>query len=178
MIFTNFLFSQTSKDLLFPQNAKLSDKFKSTIIEKTKEFNRLLYKDSLEIKKYTPDFILEKIDNDKDYKYLYIAEYWIAFNYKKMIPELIKRVNNKKEVGLENSFDLIIWERIKNKQMKFYGHGGLSTDDLFTISGRSNRLLTQITGENFGSVSMYSTQQELDKLKSNWTKWLENLQSN
>ena len=175
LFFTSFGFGQTSQKLIFPDNAKISESFKASITEQTREFNRLFRKDSTEIKKYSPDFILDKIDNDKNHAYLFIAEYWIAFNYKKMIPELIKRVNNKKEVGLENTADLIIWERIQNKDLEFYGHGGISNDDLFTIAGRANRLLSQITGENFGFVSMYSTQEELNKLQNKWTKWLQKL---
>ena len=89
-----------------------------------------------------------------------------------MIPELIKRITNKEEIGLVNSADLIIWERVQAKQMKFYGHGGVSKDDLFTIAGRANRLLSQITGEAFGHVSMYSTQEQLDRLQKKWMEWL------
>lgn len=74
-----------------------------------------------------------------------------------------------------NSADLIIWERIEAKQMKFYGHGGVSSDDLFTVAGRANRILTKITGENFGNVSMYSTPGQLATLQQRWIKWLKGL---
>ena len=84
-------------------------------------------------------------------------------------------MTNKKEVGIFNSADLIIWERVQAKQMQFYGHGGISNDDLFTVAGRANRLLTKITGEDFGHVSMYSTQEQLEKLQQAWIKWLKKL---
>jgi hypothetical protein len=119
--------------------------------------------------------MLDKIDNEKEYQYLFVAEYWIAFNYQEMIPELINRVTNKKEVGLINSADLIIDDRIKSGDLKFYGHGGVSFDDLFTVSGRANRLLTQITGEDFGHVSMYSTDKQLKELQDLWIAWLQKL---
>jgi len=120
-------------------------------------------------------FMLDKIDNDSNYHYIFLAEYWIAFHYQEIIPELIYRLTNKKEVGLVNSADLIIWERVQAKQMQFYGHGGISSDDLFTVAGRANRLLTEITGENFGHVSMYSTQEQLVTLQQAWIKWLKKM---
>jgi hypothetical protein len=161
--------------LKFPNTAKLSDKFQMAVKEQTKEYDRLFYRDSATTKHYSVPFILDKIDNDSNYHYIFLAEYWIAFHYKDIIPDLIKRVTNKKEVGLVNSADLIIWERVQAKQMQFYGHGGISNDDLFTVSGRANRLLTKITGEDFGHVSMYSTQEQLETLQQAWIKWLKKL---
>jgi len=161
--------------LNFPDNAKLPDKFQKAIKEQTKEYDRLFYRDSSTTKHYSVPFMLDKIDNDSNYHYIFLAEYWIAFHHKDIIPDLIKRLTNKKEVGLANSADLIIWERVQAKQMQFYGHGGISNDDLFTIAGRANRLLTEITGEDFGHVSMYSTQEQLETLQQNWIKWLKKL---
>ena len=171
-------FGQTQVDtlnLMFPENAKLSKKFQETIQEQTREFSRIFRRDSSSIKAYTAEFILDKIDHDSNYHYIFQAEYWMAFHYKEMIPQLINRLTDKTEVGLVNTADLIIWERVKRKQLTFYGHGGVSFDDLFTIAGRANRLLTEITGEDFGHVSMYSTQEDLLKLKTKWTKWLKKL---
>lgn len=162
-------------NLKFPGNAKLPHKFQKSIKEQTKEYDRLFYRDSATTKHYSVPFILDKIDNDSNYHYIFIAEYWIAFHYKDIIPDLIKRLTNKKEVGLANSADLIIWERVQAKQMQFYGHGGISNDDLFTIAGRANRLLTEITGESFGHVSMYSTREQLATLQKKWIKWLKSL---
>lgn len=162
--------------LKFPGNPKLSTKFKKAIREQAEEYNRLFSRDSSTTKHYPVSFILDKIDNDSEYQYIFLAEYWIAFHYSDIIPELIKWVTNKKEVGLVNSADLIIWERIQARQMRFYGHGGLSYDDLFTIAGRANWLLTQITGEEFGHVSMYSKQEQLEALQKKWMKWLKTLQ--
>jgi hypothetical protein len=161
--------------LRFPSNAKLPDKFQKAIKEQTKEYDRLFYRDSAATKHYSVPFMLDKIDNDSNYHYIFLAEYWIAFHYKDIIPSLIKRLANKKEVGLANSADLIIWERVQAKQLQFYGHGGVSNDDLFTVAGRANRLLTEITGENFGHVSMYSTQDQLVALQKKWIKWLKSL---
>ncbi|HEY6505611.1 MAG TPA: hypothetical protein VIZ28_16665 [Chitinophagaceae bacterium] len=161
--------------LKFPSNAKFPDKFQKAIKEQTKEYDRLFYRDSTTTKHYSGPFMLDKIDNDSNYHYIFLAEYWIAFHYQDIIPELINRVTNKKEFGLVNSADLIIWERVQAKQMQFYGHGRISNDDLFTIAGRANRLLTKITGETFGHVSMYSTQEQLVILQGKWINWLKGL---
>jgi len=167
---------QAQTDILkFPSHPKLPKKFIKAIEYQTNEFNRLFDNDSATTKHYPVSFILDKIDNDSNYHYLFLAEYWIAFHYSDIIPELIKRITNKKELGLVNSADLIIWERVQANQMKFYGHGGISTDDLFTIAGRANRLLTKISGENFGQVSMHSTQEQLNELQKKWIRWLSTL---
>jgi hypothetical protein len=182
LLFVLFFFALTvfsvqgqTDRLKFPNNAKLPDKFQKAIKEQTKEYNRLFYRDSATTKYYSVAFILDKIDNNTKYYYIFLAEYWIAFHYKDIIPELIKRVINKKEIGLTNSADLIIWERVQSKQMQFYGHGGISNDDLFTVAGRANRLLTEISGENFGKISMYSTREQLTALQQMWIKWLKSL---
>lgn len=165
-----------SVNFRFPENPNLTDNFKNAINGLESEFKRLFHDDST-AKNYPTDSILNKIDNDSEYYYLFLAEYWIAFHYKEIIPELIKRVTIKKEIGLVNSADLIITERIANNQMKFYGHGLRCADDLFTVSGRANRLLTAISGEDFGHVSMYSTTGQLKTLQRKWIRWLSGLQS-
>ncbi|MBE8727318.1 hypothetical protein [Flavobacterium hungaricum] len=176
LIFTNLLFSQTNKiNLGFPKEPKISEKFQASIDNKKNEVYSI-YQNNVEgIKNYTVEFILDKIDNNKEYGYLMEAEYWIAFNYDKIIPQLINRIVNKKEVGLVNSADLIILERIESGDLQSYGHGFIVNDDFFTIAGRANRLLTVITGENFGSVSMNSSPQDLLMLQKKWIAWLQNI---
>jgi hypothetical protein len=160
-----------SFDLTFPDTPALSDKFKNSIATQISEFERLFHKEP-SAKDYSTLFMLDKIDNDSNYSYLFLAEFWIAFHYKEIIPELVKRVAIKKEIGLTNSADLIILERVKSKQMELYGHGEFCGDDLFTIAGRANRLLKVITGEDFGRVSMHSTEEQLSELQRKWVKWL------
>ena len=169
--------SQITFNLEFPSKDKLPKEFQEAIEKQTKEYYRLFRNDTT-TKNYSTDFILEKIDKDKNYHYIFAAEYWIAFHYQEIIPALIERVSNKKEIGLENTADLIIWERVTSKDLDFYGHGGVSQDDLFTIAGRANRLLIKITGKNFGHVSMYSTQEELEEIQTKWAKWLDKILKN
>ena len=156
----------------FPDTVVLSTKFQNAIKKQTEEYYRLLYRDSTVTNHYSSSYILEKIDKDSNYYYLFVAEYWIAFHYKEMIPALIERITCKKEIGLVNYADLKIPERIASGQMETVDHGAYSMDDLFTIAGRANRLLTEITGEDFGHVSMYSTQEQLMVLQKKWVAWL------
>ncbi|MDN3581239.1 hypothetical protein [Mucilaginibacter flavus] len=177
LIIISFICSVQAQVLIkpFPKNARMTTRFLEAIAERAKDYDNYCYKDSAITKHYSASFMLDKIDRDSDYRFLFLAESWIAFHYKEMIPDLIKRVTDKKEVGLTNSADLIILERIKSKQLQFYGHGGYSADDLFTIGGRANRLLKKITGENFGRVSMYSTHGELVALQKKWIEWFDKL---
>ena len=176
ILITSSIEAQVSVDKLkFPKLDKLPDSFQQSVDRQIKDYHRLFKKDSSTTNHYTVPFMLEKIDSDSNYQYIFLAEFWTAFHYQDMIPELIKRITNKTEVGLVNSADLIIWERVIAKQMKSWGHGGVSKDDLFTVAGRANRILTQVTGQNFGNVSMYSTQDQLTTLQKSWMNWLKEL---
>jgi len=159
--------------LKVPPYRTLPLKMQKAIEEQKSEFERLHIK-TISIK---PPEVLAHIDADKEYGHIFDAEYWMAYNYAAMIPELIRRITNTTEVGLVNTADLIIWERVESGDLKFYGHGGIAFDDLFTVAGRANHLLTNITGEDFGRVSMYSTDADLKKLQNRWAYWLLRLQA-
>ncbi len=163
------------ENIKFPENIVLSEQFKETIEEQKKEFYRIFRKDTLKFKSYSTEFMLDKIDNDSDYEYIFISEYWLAFNYREMIPELISRITDNTEIGLENYADMSIPERVESGDMEFYGHGVTVGDDLFKVSGRANHLLTRIVGQNFGLVTMNSTQSELVEMRKKWIEWLNEL---
>ena len=176
LFISNISFSQTAVlKLKFPKEPKISQKFQNAIDEQKNEVYWVYKSNKEEIKNYTVEFILDKIDNNPEYSYLFNAEYWIAFNYQNVILQLIERITNKKEICLVNSADLMILERIESGDLKKYGHGFIVDDDLFTIAGRANRLLTVVTGENFGSVSMKSTKEDLRILQDKWVMWLKKL---
>ncbi|MFC4478005.1 hypothetical protein [Flavobacterium chungangensis] len=173
---SNISFAQTAVlKLKFPKDPKISQKFQNAIDEQKNQFCWVYKNNKEEVQNYTTEFILDKIDNNREYGYLFEAEYWVGYNYEKIIPQLINRITNKKEVGLVNSADLMIFERIESGDLKAYGHGLIVNDDLFTIAGRANRLLTVVTGENFGSVSMKSTPKDLHILQEKWIVWLNEL---
>ena len=165
------------KAIIFPKDAKLSKQMRKVIGEQKTEFERILTKDKEKYASYTPSFMLDKIDNSQNCDYIFIAEYWSASYFKEMIPELIKRLATQKEIGLINTSDLIIEERITSGELEEYGHGYVVSDDLFTIAGRANHLLKRVTGEDFGNVSMYSNDSDLKKLQNRWVYWLMNLKA-
>lgn len=164
-----------TNELNFPKEVSLKRKFRKQIEEKKREFYRIYSYDTITPKNYSAAFLLDKIENGKKYKYVFDAGYLLAFNYAEMIPKLIELIDNNNEVGLINTADLIIWERIQSGDLKFYGHGGIVQDDLFKVSGRANHLLKEITGENFGIIRMNTKQNELKVIQDEWIKWLNRL---
>lgn len=160
--------------LKFPADAKMSPKFKSAIAKQKAAYEDLMGWNT-EIKSYTPAYMLNMIDSSPEYNYLYIAEYWIAYNYEVMIPELIKRVSNNTEIGLVETGDLVIPDRVTSGQMPYLGDGNIAEDDLFVIAGRANRLLTIITGENFGTVPVNASPMQLKALQEKWVEWFKTL---
>lgn len=166
-------FSQsTEQSIEMPTKSKLYKKIKKTVKDKRDGFYRIFRNDTLKNKNYSQKFILNQIDNENDYYYIFVTEYWLVFHYYEMIPELIKRVTDNSEIGLTNTSDLIIWERIQNGDLKFYGHGGVAFDDLFKVSGRANHLLKRITGKDFGSVGIKTEEKELEEIQKKWIKWI------
>lgn len=134
------------------------------------------YSDSISlliINKHESD-IFHKLENEMEYTSLGDVEYWVVFNHKKGIQKLIKRLTNRKEVGFVGSVNLVINYRVENGDM-LLEPGKVIDDDLFRVYGRANYLLKEITGEDFGSADMYSTDKELMKLQRKWIKWYNHL---
>ncbi|MFD2587052.1 hypothetical protein ACFSQJ_08925 [Croceitalea marina] len=167
--------SDSITELNFPKEISLKRKFRKQIEEKKRGFYRIYNYDTITPKNHSVEFLVDKIENDKEYSFVFDAEYLLAFNYTDMIPKLIELIINNKEVGLINTSDLIIWERIQSGDLKSYGHGGIVQDDLFKVSGRANHLLKEITGEDFGIIRMNTKQTELKEIQDKWIKWLKKL---
>jgi len=162
-------------NIIMPEKSALTSEIYEQIEKNERTFYRVFRKDTLKNKSYSKEFMLNQIDNEKDYHYIFLAEYWLVFNYEKMIPELIERITDNREIGLENTSDLIIMERIESGDLKFYGHGGVAQDDLFKVSGRANHLLKRITGKDFGSVMMKTEKSELEEIQRKWVEWIATL---
>ena len=143
---------------------------------KKKKYIFSKYSDSLSIiiKDKPQEYVFEIFENEMKYTSLGAVENWVVFNYKTGIQELIKRITNTKEVGLEGSVNLVINYRVENGDM-LLEPGKVIDDDLFRVYGRANYLLKEITGEDFGSADMYATDKELIKLQSKWIKWYNRL---
>jgi len=154
-----------------PDQDKLPKRFNEHIIKwksiyfKNSDSIRLLIKDKPE------SYTFNLFENEKEITTaLGDVEYWVLFNYKIGIPELIKRITNTKEVGLVGSVNLIIDGRVESGDMPLET-GDVIFDDLFRVSGRANYLLKVITGEDFGSAGMYASEIELIKLQRKWIRW-------
>ena len=46
------------------------------------------------------------------------------------------------------------------------------TDDLFTVSGRANWMLRNLSRKNFGYVRPTTSASDLAKLQQSWLRWL------
>lgn len=103
------------------------------------------------------------------------AKSWCIKNYRRSFPYLVARLSVKRKIGLENTADLIIWDRIGTGDLEFYGHGGIITEDVFTVSGRASWILNQLTGENFAEVHGNLTQQDAERFKTLWIAYIDKL---
>ena len=120
---------------------------------------------------WTKAEVLHRIKADPDYDQLRLAEYWCVNNRAQIIPDLIELLNDRSEPGLTNSADLIIPERLNTGEIKFYGHGGIVNDDLFTVAGRASWLLKEITGRQMDDVHMNPDPAVLESLHTQWSAW-------
>jgi hypothetical protein len=111
------------------------------------------------------------ITTDKDFGKFLQAKKWCIDNYIKAIPDLLDLLTDTTKVGLENSADLIIWDRIKTKELEFYGHGGIISEDIFTIAGRCSHILHALTGEKFATVYMGIKKEYLLVYQEIWLNW-------
>lgn len=91
---------------------------------------------------------------------------------KTFLKGLASQITNKSKVELKASNRLIIWERITSGEIQFEGKGYQASDDLFTVAGRANWKLRNLTKKNFGYVKPNTSEEELAKLQQKWTRWL------
>jgi hypothetical protein len=90
---------------------------------------------------------------------------------KALINGLIQQLGDKTSVKLQYTSRLIIWERIITGEILFEGKGMQIDDDLFSVAGRANFILRNITNNNFGLVDMTPTTEELTALQQKWTDY-------
>jgi hypothetical protein len=123
---------------------------------------------------------LKLIDNEKNFDKLFPVTYWQAVdsNYMEFIPFLIDRITNTTLIGLNQADDILIWERLTEKQKAWIGYAYIINDDLYQIAGRANFLLKKISGENFGDIRIKNNPEKLLELKEKWKKWYKSVQTN
>lgn len=164
-------FSYQDKNLnqyLLPKTFNKPENWKDK--SKEAEFYGATFSDTLELEK-----VLSIIDDSIHFEDILIAKSWSIYNYKQIFPHLVSRLSNKKKVGLTNTADLIIWCRIETGDLKFYGHGGGISEDIFTIAGRASWILNEITGEKFASVQCNLTVEESKHFKNKWIEYISEL---
>lgn len=118
---------------------------------------------------------LDLIDNSDEFWSVCQAKSWCVKNYQRAFPYLVSRLSVKEKVGLTNTADLIIWCRLGTKDLRFYGHGGSISEDLFTVSGRASWILNEITGESFASVQCDMSEEESIEYKAQWVEYIRQL---
>jgi hypothetical protein len=118
---------------------------------------------------------LSYIDTAKEFDKVCKAKSWCINNFKVCFPFLVARLSCKKKIGLTNTADLIIWDRMSTGDLAAYGHGGFVNEDLFTIAGRASWILNDLTGEKFASVHGRLTKKESENYKVLWTKYIQAL---
>jgi hypothetical protein len=91
---------------------------------------------------------------------------------KNLLKGLISQITDITKSNLKYVGRLIIWERITSGEIEFEGKGYQCDDDLFSVSGRSNWILRNLTKKRFGFVSPDSSKEELTLLQKKWTSWL------
>ena len=124
-----------------------------------------------EAKKWKTDDVLKKNLSVVEWGdvYLLLVAAMEHKSDKKFINALIKQLADKTTIKLQATSRLIIWERITSGDILFEGKGMQIDDDLFSVAGRANFLLRNMTGNNFGLVSMKSTAEDLTALQTKWT---------
>jgi hypothetical protein len=85
---------------------------------------------------------------------------------------LILQLNDRTNVRLEGTRRLVIWERIISGEIDFEGKGYQTSDDLFTVAGRANWILRNLTAKTFGLVKPKSSAEELLEIQKKWTRWI------
>jgi hypothetical protein len=130
------------------------------------------YTDTLNLEK-----VLRILDGEKEFYQICAAKSWCNNHYKEVFPFLVARLTSKQKIGLINSADLIILERINSGDMKFYGHGGSLEYDLFTTAGRVSWILNDLTGEKFAIVKAGMSKTEAVNYKALWKSYIDKLKS-
>lgn len=85
---------------------------------------------------------------------------------------LVAQLTVGSKAELKSTSRLIIWERISSGEIQFEGKGYQVSDDLFTVAGRANWMLRNLTKKVFGYVRPNTSAEDLTKLKDKWHRWL------
>jgi len=151
---------------------ELRPSFKKPIawIEAEKEYR---FYSSMDTLGFSLNKVLALLDSAKNFWDLCAAKTWCFAHPYEVFPHLICRLSNKTKVGLTNTADLIIWDRIQTGELIFYGHGGGMQEDIFTVAGRASWILNWMTGEDFASVGIELTPNMAIKYQADWVRYIQ-----
>lgn len=162
---TNYTYYSLPKHFLKPKNWMRADSV---------NINGGYYGDSYP-ENWTLSDVLAIIDTAKTWSKIRTAKSWCLKNYEASFPHLIARLGIKEKIGLINTADLLIWDRIRTGDLTFYGHGSGMTEDIFTIAGRASWILNELTGERFAQVRVTTTEEDVQEFKKQWVSYLNKL---
>ncbi|HVZ37714.1 MAG TPA: hypothetical protein VHI13_00405 [Candidatus Kapabacteria bacterium] len=91
---------------------------------------------------------------------------------KAFLRSLAAQLSDTSFVSMRETSRLIIWERITSGEILFEGKGLQVEDDLFTVAGRANWILRNLTSKNFGYVKPHASAAELEQLGKRWSQWM------
>jgi len=116
---------------------------------------------------------LRLIDNSQKRKDIDYAQLILCKYPEEMIPELIVRLANHTEVGLNDNGRIYYQERVESGDLNpdSLGMYLYYYDDLFRISGRAGNLLWASLGQYFGHITMNSSSSELEYIQLRWLYW-------
>lgn len=130
-----------------------------------------------EVQSLSSSDLATKNINDKSWSDVFLTLNASLNNYSKnkdYLDTILSQITDQTVTKLEGTSRLIIWERIISKDITFEGKGLIISNDLFTVAGRANQILQNLTNKNFGYVGMNSEGKELVKLQSRWLSYFEN----
>ncbi|MFM1894570.1 MAG: hypothetical protein RIQ90_1736 [Bacteroidota bacterium] len=165
-----FSYFNHQDSLLASYSIPQSFKKPSTWLEAQKEYRFYSSNDTLG---FSLGSVLEIIDTEKAFWKVCAAKTWCYAHPLEVFPHLICRLSNKTKIGLVNTADLIVWDRIQTGELIFYGHGGGMQEDIFTIAGRASWILNWMTGENFSSVGIELTPALAREYQAAWVRYIQ-----
>lgn len=160
------------KDKL-PDNFKKSENWEKADKQRIEAYGNRRYNEYSDTLALQDVFAI--IDTATQFSQIEFAKSWCIDNYQKSFPHLIARLSDKRKIGLTNTADLIIWERLGTGELEFYGHGSCIPEDIFTIAGRASWILNQLTGENFAVVHGNFTEKQSTEFKNLWLLYIDKL---
>jgi len=114
---------------------------------------------------------IEDAVSGSDMDFLWTARAWLADHPTEAL-RLLPFLTTPGYLGLTNSADVMV----RGRELLFYGHGYVTSEDLFTQSGRASWLLHEVTGrQGVPHAVVGSNPIVLADLAKDWQAWFDDL---